>query len=66
MDEDSQKKVQVALSQAMAGRTTVTIAHRMSTIEGCDKIYVLEQGRVVEEGAIGELKAKGGAFAKLA
>ena len=50
----------------MAGRTTITIAHRMSTIENCDRIYVLEQGRVVEEGAIGDLKAKGGAFAKLA
>lgn len=66
LDEDSQKKVQVALSQAMAGRTTITIAHRMSTIEGCDRIYVLEEGRVVEEGAMADLKAQGGAFAKLA
>jgi len=66
LDEDSQKKVQVALSQASAGRTTITIAHRMSTIENCDRIYVLEHGRVVEEGAIADLKAKGGAFSKLA
>lgn len=50
----------------MQGRTTIIIAHRMSTIEGCDKIYVLEQGQVVEEGRVDELKAKGGTFAKLA
>ena len=50
----------------MQGRTTIIIAHRMSTIEGCDKIYVLDQGKVVEEGGVDELKAKGGAFAKLA
>ena len=50
----------------MKGRTTIIIAHRMSTIEGCDKIYVLEHGRVVEEGAVADLKAKGGSFAKLA
>lgn len=42
LDEDSQRKVQDALKNAMEGRTTITIAHRMSTIEGCDKIFVLE------------------------
>ena len=50
----------------MKGRTTIIIAHRMSTIEGCDKIYVLEQGKVLEEGTVDSLRAKGGAFAKLA
>ena len=50
LDEDSQKKVQDALNNAMKGRTTIIIAHRMSTIEGCDKIYVLESGKVLEEG----------------
>lgn len=44
LDEDSQKKVQVALEQAMSGRTSIIIAHRMSTIEKCDKIFVLEDG----------------------
>jgi len=51
LDETSQKKVQGALSNAMNGRTTIIIAHRMSTIEGCDKIFVLENGRVKEEGS---------------
>ena len=51
LDEDSQKKVQAALDNAMEGRTTIIIAHRMSTIEKCDKIFVLENGKVKEEGA---------------
>ena len=49
----------------MKGRTTVTIAHRMSTIENCDKIFVLEEGKVKEEGGFTDLKNKGGLFAKL-
>jgi len=49
----------------MKGRTTIIIAHRMSTIEGCDKIYVLDCGKVLEEGNFEELKAKkDGFFAK--
>jgi ABC-type multidrug transport system fused ATPase/permease subunit len=56
LDEDSQKKVQSALENAMKGRTTVIIAHRMSTIEKCDKIFVLEQGKVAEEGKLSDLK----------
>ena len=63
LDEDSQKKVQQALENAMQGKTTIVIAHRMSTIEKCDKIFVLEQGQVEEEGAFDDLKAKeGGIF----
>ena len=65
LDEDSQKKVQEALDQAMEGRTTIIIAHRLSTIEKCDKIFVLEQGRLKEEGGFNELKEKGGYFSKL-
>jgi subfamily B ATP-binding cassette protein MsbA len=65
LDEDSQKKVQTALSNAMKGRTTIIIAHRMSTIEGCDKIFVLENGRVAEEGKFNDLKAAGGIFSKI-
>jgi ABC-type multidrug transport system fused ATPase/permease subunit len=49
----------------MKGRTTIVIAHRMSTIENCDKIFVLETGKVAEEGGFDELKGKGGIFAKL-
>lgn len=50
LDEDSQRSVQEALDQASKGRTTIIIAHRMSTIEGCDKIFVLEYGRLKESG----------------
>jgi len=65
LDEESQKKVQEALDNAMEGRTTIIIAHRLSTIEKCQKIFVLENGRVLEEGGFNELKGKGGAFSKL-
>jgi ABC-type multidrug transport system fused ATPase/permease subunit len=51
----------------MEGKTTIVIAHRMSTIEKCDKIFVLEQGKVAEEGGFDELKMKeGGIFSNLA
>ena len=50
LDEDSQKQVQQALDNAMRGRTTISIAHRLSTIEKCDKIFVLQNGQVAEEG----------------
>lgn len=66
LDEDSQKLVQTALENATEGRTTIVIAHRMSTIERCDKVFVLEAGRVKEEGVFADLKEKGGLFAKLA
>ena len=49
----------------MKGRTTIIIAHRLTTIEKCNKIFVLQEGRVKEEGGFNELKAKGGAFTKL-
>ena len=62
LDEDSQKKVQEALNNAMQGRTTIIIAHRMSTIEACEKIYVLDQGKVLEEGGFDELRNKQGGF----
>jgi ABC-type multidrug transport system fused ATPase/permease subunit len=65
LDEDSQKKVQLALEQASRNRTTIIIAHRMSTIEACDKIFVLESGTLSEEGAFDALKEKGGLFSKL-
>jgi len=57
LDEDSQKKVQQALENIMKGRTTIIIAHRMSTIENCNKIFVLESGTLKEEGNFEELKA---------
>ena len=67
LDEDSQKKVQLALENAMQNRTSIIIAHRMSTIEKCDKIFMLEEGRVAEEGGFEELKQKeGGLFSNMA
>ena len=65
LDEDSQKAVQNALEKASDKRTTITIAHRMSTIERCDKVFVLEEGRVIEEGTFNDLKEAGGLFSKL-
>lgn len=65
LDEDSQKRVQLALENAAANRTTIVIAHRMSTIERCSKIFVLEYGTVKEEGNFKELKAAGGIFTKI-
>jgi len=65
LDEDSQKLVQEALERSMRDRTTIIIAHRLSTIERCQKIFLLEDGKVKEEGGFNELKQKGGAFAKL-
>lgn len=66
LDETSQKNVQAAIEAAMTNRTTVIIAHRMSTIEKCSKIFLLEEGKVKEEGNFDDLKNSGGAFSKLA
>lgn len=67
LDEESQKKVQIALDNVMQNRTSIVIAHRLSTVEKCDRVIVLEGGRLVEEGKFNDLKRKdGGFFAQLA
>lgn len=66
LDEDSQKKVQESLENIMRGRTSIVIAHRMTTIQKCDKIFVLESGKCIQEGGYEELKQKDGFFKKLA
>lgn len=58
--------MQEALDAAKESRTTIVIAHRMSTIEGCSKIFVLEDGKVAESGSFQDLKAGDGLFSKLA
>jgi len=65
LDEDSQNKVQVALDRIMKDRTTIVIAHRLTTIQKCDKIFVLRYGKVEEEGTFAELMKKKGYFAQI-
>ncbi|WMY79507.1 ABC transporter ATP-binding protein [Citricoccus sp. I39-566] len=65
LDSTSEKAVQAALAEALAGRTAVVIAHRLSTVRSADRILVVEDGRVVEEGPHAELLAAGGRYAEL-
>jgi subfamily B ATP-binding cassette protein MsbA len=65
LDNESERRVQHELGVLMQGRTTLVIAHRLSTVEGADRIIVLDQGRVVESGAHQELMARGGLYAAL-
>ncbi|MFR4803393.1 MAG: ATP-binding cassette domain-containing protein [Eggerthellaceae bacterium] len=64
LDNESERHVQESLSELSKGRTTLVIAHRLSTIRGADKIAVVDDGRVVEEGTHGELIALGGTYAR--
>jgi subfamily B ATP-binding cassette protein MsbA len=66
LDTDSEQKVQAALERLMAGRATLLIAHRLSTVRNADRIYVIEAGKVVEEGTHRTLAARRGLYARLA
>jgi subfamily B ATP-binding cassette protein MsbA len=65
LDTESERQVQAALKSLMRGRTTLVIAHRLSTVVDADLIYVIDGGRVVESGAHAELLRKGGIYARL-
>jgi len=65
LDSDSEIAVQKALEALMKGRTTMVVAHRLSTIRNVDRIYVLVGGRIAEQGSHDELLAAGGEFARL-
>ena len=65
LDTQSERRIQEALNNLMKDRTTIVIAHRLSTVESADRIIVLDAGRIVESGAHAELLQKGGHYASL-
>ena len=66
LDAESEILVQQGLNAAMVGRTTLMIAHRLSTVQKADRIIVLEDGKIVETGSPAQLREQGGLYARLA
>ena len=65
LDSESERQVQVALARLMKDRTTLVVAHRLSTVAGAEMIHVMDQGRIVESGTHSELLVRGGLYASL-
>jgi subfamily B ATP-binding cassette protein MsbA len=65
LDGESERQVQTALRSLMKGRTTIVIAHRLSTVIGADLICVLDRGRIVETGRHAQLLSRNGLYARL-
>lgn len=65
LDYESEKLVQAALDKAAKGRTTIAVAHRLSTVQKADVIYVFDEGRIVEAGTHSELLDARGQYYKL-
>jgi ATP-binding cassette subfamily B protein len=66
LDAESETLVQQALSGLMRNRTSIVIAHRLATVQNCDRILVIDRGRIVEEGTHASLASSGGLYARLA
>jgi ATP-binding cassette subfamily B protein len=66
LDTESERLVQQALETAMRGRTTIVVAHRLSTVQSADLIVVMEHGCIVEQGRHADLLAQGGLYSRLA
>ncbi|MEO0061763.1 MAG: Multidrug resistance transporter ATP-binding and permease protein [Pseudomonadota bacterium] len=66
LDAESERLVQEALERLMQGRTTLVIAHRLATVRAADRIVVMDQGRIVEQGTHAQLSGAGGLYARLA
>jgi ATP-binding cassette subfamily B protein len=65
IDSDTESRIMKGLSEVMRARTTIVIAHRISTVQRCDQIIVLDDGRITERGSHAELIALGGAYAEM-
>ncbi len=66
LDAEAERQVQAALDRLSEGRTTIVIAHRLATVRSADTIFVMDKGRLVDQGTHEQLLARGGLYARLA